>query len=133
MMSSLPKCNLDSDKLPNLSTISPKILSMTLLQIHLKAEKKEVKDKKRQRGFEMRVGLQQRWEVVTGLCGDSRPVKPTNVVVMPLAGCSKTVIMKNTGGRQYQMAPLHPTVEISRHKSRVAEAEEAEAGFSAAD
>lgn len=31
------------------------------------------------------------------------------------------------------MAPLHPTVEISQHKSRVAEAEEAEAGFSAAD
>lgn len=31
------------------------------------------------------------------MCGDSRPVKPTNVVVMPLAGCSKTVIMKNTG------------------------------------
>lgn len=48
------------------------------------------------RGFEMPVGLQQRWEVVTGLCGDSRPVKPTNVEVMPPAGCSKTVIMKNT-------------------------------------
>lgn len=31
------------------------------------------------------------------MCGDSRPVKPTNVVVMPLAGCSKTAIMKNTG------------------------------------
>lgn len=45
----------------------------------------------------MRGGLQQRWEVVTGLCGDSRPVKPTNVVVMPVAGCSKAVIMKNTG------------------------------------
>lgn len=60
-------------------------------------KKKEVKDKKRQRGFEMRVGLQPRWEVVTGLCGDSRPVKPTNVVVMPPAGYGKTVIMKNTG------------------------------------
>lgn len=34
---------------------------------------------------------------MTGLCGDSRSVKPTNVAVMPLAGCSKTVIMKNTG------------------------------------
>lgn len=34
---------------------------------------------------------------MTGLCGDSRPVKPTNVAVMPPAGCSKTVIMKNTG------------------------------------
>lgn len=34
---------------------------------------------------------------MTGLCGDSRSVKPTNVVVMPPAGCSKTVIMKNTG------------------------------------
>lgn len=32
-----------------------------------------------------------------GLCGDSRPVKPTNVRVMPPADCSKTAIMKNTG------------------------------------
>lgn len=70
---------------------------MTLLRIHLKAEKRQVKDKQRQRGFETRVGLQQRWEVATGLCGDSRPVKPTNVEVMPPAGCSKTAIMKNTG------------------------------------
>lgn len=70
---------------------------MTLLFIHLEGWKRQVKDKKRQRGFEMRVGLQQRWEVVTGLCGDSHPVKPTNVEVMPPAGCSKTVIMKNTG------------------------------------
>ena len=45
----------------------------------------------------MRVEIKQRWEVVTGLCGDSRPVKPINVEVMPQAGCSKTVIMKNTG------------------------------------
>lgn len=45
----------------------------------------------------MRVGLLQRWEVVTGLCGDSRPVKPTNVEVMPPAGRGKTAIMKNTG------------------------------------
>lgn len=41
--------------------------------------------------------LKQRWEVVTGLCGDSRPVKPINVEVMPPASSSKTVIMKNTG------------------------------------
>lgn len=91
------KWNLDSDKLSTLSVIFQKILSMTLLFIHLKGEKKQVRDKKRQRGFEMRIGLQQRWEVVTGLCGDSHPVKPTNVEVMPPAGCSKTVIMKNTG------------------------------------
>lgn len=80
---------------------------MTLPQIHLRAqetatggaggEKKQLEDKRRQRGFDMWVGLQQRWEVVTGLCGDSRPVKPTNVEVMPPAGCGKTAIMKNTG------------------------------------
>ena len=45
----------------------------------------------------MRAELKQGWEVVTGLCSDSRPVKPVNFKVMPLAGCSKTVIMKNTG------------------------------------
>lgn len=45
----------------------------------------------------MRVGLQRRREAVTGLCGDSRPVGPTNVEVMPAAGCRKTLIMKNTG------------------------------------
>lgn len=44
----------------------------------------------------MWVRLQWRWEVVTGLCGDSCPVKPTNVMVIPLPGCSKTAIMKNT-------------------------------------
>lgn len=45
----------------------------------------------------MRAEVKQGWEVVTGLCGDSRPVKPVNFKVMPLAGCGKTVIMKNTG------------------------------------
>lgn len=45
----------------------------------------------------MREELKQRWEVVTGLCGDSRSVKPVNFKVMPPAGLSKTVIMKNTG------------------------------------
>lgn len=31
------------------------------------------------------------------MCADSRPVKPTNVEVMPPAGRGKTAIMKNTG------------------------------------
>ncbi|CAB1454915.1 unnamed protein product [Pleuronectes platessa] len=48
--------------------------------------RKQVKDKKRQRSFEMRVGLRRRWEVAAGSCGDSRPVKPTNVEVMPPVG-----------------------------------------------
>lgn len=86
--------------------INQKTSSMTLPHIHLQAQetarggerrKKQLGDKRRQRGFDMWVGLQQRWEVVTGLCGDSRPVKPTNVEVMPPAGRGKTAIMKNTG------------------------------------
>lgn len=116
--------------MPNLSVIFLKVLSMTLLQIHLKAEKKQVRDKKRQRGFEMRVGLQQRWEVVTGLCGDSRPVKPTNVEVMPLAGCSKAMIMKNTGEDNIKWLLYILQWRLVDTKSRVVEAE---AGFSAAD
>lgn len=75
----------------------PKYCPWPCCSSNSKEEKKQARDKKRQRGFEMRIGLQQRWEVVTGLCGDSHPVKPTNVEVMPPAGCSKTVIMKNTG------------------------------------
>lgn len=33
-------------------------------------------------GFDMRAGLCWGWEVVTGLCGDPRPVEPANVMVM---------------------------------------------------
>lgn len=105
---------------------------MTLLQIHLKAgKKKQAKDKQGpEGGFEMRVGLQQRWEVVTGLCSDSRPVKPTNVEVMPPAGCSKTVIMKNTGEDNIKWLLYILQWRLVDTKSRVVEAE---AGFGAAD
>lgn len=58
---------------------------------------KQEDDTKRHSSFEMRAGLRRRWEAVTGLCGASHPVKPTNVELMPQAGCSKTAIMKNTG------------------------------------
>lgn len=85
------------------------------------------------RGFETRAELRQRREAVTGLCGDSRPVKPINVEVMPPASCSKTAIMKNTGEDNIKWLLHILQWRLVSSEVRVAEAQEAEAGFSAAD
>lgn len=59
------------------------------------------------------------------MCGDSRPVKPTNVEVMPALGCGKAVIMKNTGKDNIKRLLYIIHWRLAVGKSRVAEAVEA--------
>lgn len=64
----------------------------------------------------MRAGLRWGREVVRGLCADSGPGEPTNVMVMPAAGCGKTAIMKKAGKTISKGSSTSCSGDYSTHK-----------------